>query len=364
MSAVVIDRPPAVGEIGSTFAWVRRHAWWIKRVMLLPVHLACFAIAVFFLVRLVPGDPVLTVTGGQITPEQYDAAQAALGLDGSLWTQLWSYLGRLARLDLGSSMVGHRPVISELAARLPATLELTVIGVTASAAVALAAASLIVFRPRNAASRLLVGYSRTAGSVTDFGLGIFLIFVLYARLAVVPAPLGRIEPRMGQPTVITHFPLIDAVLSGETDVLASMIRHLVLPVLVIVLTQASLLIKLLVPAMQAAVDDRATLFRVACGASRATVVASVLRRALPTVIPMFGTMFGAMLGSAVVLEQLFGLGGMGQYAVDAIMSTDLVALQGFLIVVAAMCLVTFLLVDIATGILDPRRRIGRQGVGS
>jgi peptide/nickel transport system permease protein len=128
-----------------------------------------------------------------------------------------------------------------------------------------------------------------------------------------------------------------------------------------VLAQSAFLIKLLVGGLTAAIDEPATVFRVASGAGRGTVLRSVFRRSLPATVAMCGTIFGYMLGAAVIIEQLFGLGGMGQYAVDAVNSADIVALQGFLMGIAVLSLLVFLLVDIVTMVLDPRRRSGRNG---
>jgi peptide/nickel transport system permease protein len=94
------------------------------------------------------------------------------------------------------------------------------------------------------------------------------------------------------------------------------------------------------------------------------VLSSIARRALPSTIAMFGTIFGFMLGGAVIVEQLFAMPGMGEYAVQAVTRSDFVALQGFLLIVAAVSLIIFLFVDVVNMILDPRRRPGAVTEGS
>lgn len=139
---------------------------------------------------------------------------------------------------------------------------------------------------------------------------------------------------------------------------ASYVSHLVLPVLVMVFAHTPLLMKMLILSLDESIDDPATKFRVASGAPRSMVLASVYRRALPSMVATLGMLFGMFLGGAVVLEALFGLGGLGQYAVDAVNASDVFALRSFLLATAALCLLIYLLVDLAIMLLDPRRRAG------
>jgi len=219
-----------------------------------------------------------------------------------------------------------------------------------------------VFRPRNPLARVLSVYARTAGAVPEFVWGVAFIFIFYATLHIAPAPLGRVSGRMRMPETVTGFPLLDALLAGNTTVATSMVEHLVLPVAVLTIAQSALLTKVLVSGLQESTTAPPTRFRIASGAPRSAVVLSMYRRAAPPAVTIIGQMTGNLVGGAVILEALFGLGGMGQYAVDAINSKDIVAIQGFLIVISALTLLVFLLLDIATMALDCRRRPGAAGV--
>jgi ABC-type dipeptide/oligopeptide/nickel transport system permease component len=123
-------------------------------------------------------------------------------------------------------------------------------------------------------------------------------------------------------------------------------------------------LRLLVHQLEVAAVDPATRFRAASGASWLTVIISMFRRALPSAVTMLGAVFGYLLGGAVIMEDLFGLGGMGQFAIDSVNSDDVVAMRSFLMVVAALSLTVFLLVDITNMILDPRRRPGVRAEGA
>ncbi|MFT4087691.1 MAG: ABC transporter permease [Gordonia sp. (in: high G+C Gram-positive bacteria)] len=337
--------------------------WWIMRVLALPVHLLAFAIAAFFLVAAIPGDPVVALTGGQVTKANYAAIQHSLGLDQGLFSQLLHFLNNLLHLDFGTSIASGRSVASEFATRVPATVELALMGIVGVTVASLGGALLVITRPRNIISRLLRVYARTAGALPEYCLAVAGIFVFYATLHWAPAPLGRLSPTLAAPSPITHFPFLDALLSADGPVIASEAAHLALPVIVLVIANSPVVLRLLVHQLEVAVEDPATRFRAAAGASWLMVTVSMYRRALPGTVTMLGAVFGYLLGGAVVMEALFGLGGMGQYAVDSVNSADVVAMRSFLMVVAALSLTVFLLVDITNMVLDPRRRPGvRAGV--
>jgi ABC-type dipeptide/oligopeptide/nickel transport system permease component len=343
---------------------LRRQRWWMARVAALPLHLLVFVIATFFLVRAVPGDPVLILLGQNYTPESYAALQQELGLDGSLLAQLGSYIANVARLDLGDSLMSGRPVLTEIRDRLPATLELAMLALGASVLVSVAAAYFVVMKPGNPLAKVVRGYARAAGAIPEYVIAIAAIFVFYATLQWAPAPVGRLAIEVISPPPVTGFPLLDALLDGNGEAFASILGHLVVPIGVMVLAQSALLVKLLVQGLEEQLDAPPTLFRIASGAPQRAAVASAFRRAAPPVVTMAGTLFGYMLGGAVVLESLFGFTGMGQYAVDAVNTGDVIATQGFLLVIAALALLVFLVVDLLNMIVDPRRRPGVDAEGA
>jgi peptide/nickel transport system permease protein len=352
------------GRMDGVLGLAARQRWWAARVAVLPIHMLVFALVVFFLVRAIPGDPVISVTGGQITPAVYASVKHALGLDGSMLEQLRTYFGSVTTFHLGNSMLSGRSVISELTTRFPATLELALMGLILVSLVSAVGAYLVVMYPRSVVSKVLRVYARTAGAIPEFCVGIALIFVFYAVLHWAPAPLGRIDPSLSDPARVTGMPFVDSILRGDWPVTLSMAQHLILPLMVEVVAQSAVLLRLLISGLEEAVDAPPTRFRIASGAPRALVMLSMYRRALPATITMLGTLFGYLLGGAVILESLFGFTGMGQYMVDAVNSKDLVAMQGFLLAVAAISLVVFLAVDLVNMLLDPRRKPGVRVEGA
>ncbi|MDF2443433.1 MAG: peptide/nickel transport system permease protein [Subtercola sp.] len=357
---------PAAAPVSETLAvggrsiqsWLARQRWWIVRVLLLPLHLAIFTILTFILIRSVPGDPVLAHLGPNYTAEAYSDMQRSMGLDGSVWDQLVRYLGNVVHLDLGTSLSTNKPVLDDFANRLPGTLELAVTALVGCILFSLLLSFLAVFRPRLKVSGVVRGYSRTAGAIPEFVLAIAALFVFYAVLRWAPAPLGRLDSFLSTPKRVTGFPYLDTILTGRFDATASMTEHLVLPLAVLILAQSAILTKILISSLQKSLGTAPTWFRIASGSSKSAVVVSVYRRALPPAVTLCGTLFGYLLGGAVILESLFGFAGMGQYAVTAVTTSDYIAMQGFLLVIAFISLVVFLLVDLGNMLLDPRRRPG------
>lgn len=336
----------------------RQNRWWITRLAALPFQLVGFAILIFILVRSLPGDPIELVTGGQYRPEDYALIQRAMGLDGSLFSQFVRYMGRLAHLDLGDSLITSRPIVDDLMIKLPATFELAIIGLIGTMSCTFAASYVVVMHPDNVFARCLRAYARTAGAVPEFALGVVAIFIFYATLHWAPAPLGRLSSFLEAPPARTHLPLIDALLSGYANVIASMLAHLAMPVGVLVAANTPLLLKILIADLEAVLNSPPTRFRIASGAGHGDVLLSLYRRALPPTVIMTGNVFGHLLGGAITIETLFGLDGLGRFALEALTSADLTVMQGLILVIAAMSLTVNLLVDLLNMLLDPRRRPG------
>lgn len=338
----------------------RRNAWWIKRIGMLPIHLLVFVIGTFFLVRAIPGDPVLAHLGETWSQADYDLMQQRLGLDGSLPEQLGRYLLGIVQLDLGQSITSGRPVLEEIAARYPATLELALMSLSCTILVSLTLSYFVVMHPSNVFARVVREYSRAAGAIPEYVLAVAGLYLFYVILRWAPAPLGRFGPTMSQPEPITGMPVLDSVLQGRWDAVGAAFAHLAIPIGVMTIAHSALLVKMLSTSLEQSLAAPPTLFRVATGARPRTVVASIYRRAFPPALITCGGLFGFLTGGAVVIEGLFGFSGMGQYAVDAVGKNDYIALQGILVVIATSTLLVFLLVDIGNMFLDPRRRPGTR----
>lgn len=257
----------------SEWAWIGRAAG--RGV----VNFLIFVVVAFFLVQLIPGDPLVSASGGRLSGAALEQARESYGLNGSPVSQFWTYLTSLFSLDLGNSIATGRPVAEDMATRVPATLELIGAGLFFACLISLPMSYLIVTRPTNRFSKVLRSYASSAGAIPpEYVVGILFLFVFFATLAWVPAPSGRLDPILLPPAEVTGFPILDAVIAGDTAAANSYIAHLILPVAVMTVSHSAILVKSLVLALDTEIDSPATRFRIASGAPRRVVVLSVYRR--------------------------------------------------------------------------------------
>jgi peptide/nickel transport system permease protein len=185
-----------------------------------------------------------------------------------------------------------------------------------------------------------------------------MVFVLifYVALGWAPAPVGRLDIQDIQPPRTTGLYLVDTILSGDLAGFGSAIAHLILPASTLALVYAGSFYRQAHAALEQELSTTRVLFARACGLRSSTIILRSLRNALPPVLAVVGTTYAYMLGGAVLVETVFSWGGVGQYAVTAVASSDYAAIAGVVLVTALFTLVTYSLVDIANAVLDPRIR--------
>lgn len=339
--------------------WTERNRWWLMRVLRLPVDVFLFATLAFFLIRMLPGDPVdvaLATRSDPVTPELEATLRAEMGLDGTIWDQLLRFWGGLVTGDFGTSLVTGAPVTAEVLARLPSTVEIIVLGLGGAFLAALMLGFVYIRFGNELLRRGIRLVTSFATSVPVFVVAIFGIIVFYVVLRVLPAPLGRTG---GTPLpVVTGFPLLDEIITGSWASLGETLVRYVLPVGAMILTYTPNLLTQFVGGLDREIEQTTTRFQIAAGAERPWVYFSVMRRSISSVVVVFGLFFGSLLGGAVTIESLFGFGGLGQLGLRSVDAVDFPALQGFLVLIVAFCLVVFLVIDLVNMWLDPRRRPG------
>ncbi len=326
----------------------------LSRIAILIPQMFGVLLATFLLIRLLPGDPALLMLGNMATPDQIADLRERLGLTGSLWTQFISYLTTVIHGDLGTSMFTSNPVTVDLLNRVPATLELITYAMLLTIVIGVSLAIVAVVRPQGIVNRVCKIYGLAAGAVPDFLIGLVFIYFLFYRFGLAPAPFGRLGPMVSAPPVVTGFLTIDSLLAGNLAAFQSSLSRLCLPVLTLAIVNAGGLMKM--TQMILAENYRSEYIRHAraCGLTESQLIRSALRNSLPPIITIVGFLFGFLLGAAVLVETIFAWGGLGQYAVSAVMNSDYPALQGFVLVAAAFILVVYTIVDVLYGLADPR----------
>ena len=270
--------------------------------------LPAVSVIVFFLIRLLPGDPSYMLAGPYATPERIGEVRSNLGLDQPILTQHARWIERVAQGDLGTSSRTSQPVWRDIRQRLPATLQLVVGAVLLSILVGVPLGVAVAARPGGFADRAVFLYGMLAGSLPDFWIGLLLILVFFYALAWAPAPVGQLEFAVSAPEHVTGAYIIDAAITGNWPVFASAVSQIVLPLATLVMVYMPVVLKTARSTMEEMLESRFVLQARAAGLSRAMQV----RYALPPVVTFIGIVFWFLLGGAVLVETIFAWGGLGQ----------------------------------------------------
>ena len=281
-----------------------------------------------------------------------------LGLDESLPVQFWRFISNLARGDLGDSITTGRPVFEDLFQRAPATLELISATMIVSLLVGVPLGFAMARRRMRGKGKAIFGYAMFSGSIPDFWLALILAYLFSYTWGILPPPIGRLG-FASPPDRITGFLTVDSVLAGDLGTLWLALQHLTLPVLTLTLVYSGLIVKVTNAASEEAMRAGFNDLYAGVGVRRRLTDRRLIRLALPPVATVSGITYGFLLGGAVLVEQIYSWGGVGQYAVQALRGADFAALQGFILLAAVFNIVNYLLVDVVLWLVDPR--LGRAG---
>lgn len=318
-------------------------------------NLAGVVVITFILTRMLPGDPAAYFAGPAATPESIEQVRHQLGLDRSIPQQFFSYVAQLVHGDLGNSLTSGQSVLSDLTARLPASLELTLSALLLAGITGIALGVGAALKPAGIVDRACSLLSATGQAMPTFFLGLLLVFVFYYLLGWAPAPLGRLDIVYSSPDEITGFWLVDTLIEGDFETFGGVFKQLVLPVVTLALFGVG----------PTALMTRATMIEVLGSEFVRTARAAGLpawkvlwvyafRSVLVPVLNTMGMVFSFMLGANVLVEKVFGWPGIGAYAIDSILASDFAPIQGFVLVMAGLYIVVNLLIDVVAVFLDPR----------
>ena len=325
-----------------------------KRLLFIIPQLFAVSVIVFFLIRLLPGDPSYMLAGPYASPERVAQVRRNLGLDKPIVVQYVHYLERISVGDFGTSWRTSQPVLADIEQRLPATLELVVGAVVLSVAIGIPVGVAVAAKRGGLLERGLFFYGMLAGSLPDFWVGLLLILVFFFLLGWAPAPVGQLAFSVSPPDQITGAYVIDSLLTGDWAAFGSSLGQLVLPVATLVLVYMPLVLKTARSAMEEMLDSGFVLQARANGLSRRMQIRYALRNALPPVVTVVGIEFWFLLGGAVLVETIFAWGGLGQYAVESVVNSDYAPLQAIVLITAVFTTLVFLVVDVLYYLIDPR----------
>ena len=330
----------------------------LKRVLMAVPSLIGVVIVTFLLTRALPGDPAAYFAGPAATKEAIEQIRVKLGLDKPLFVQFVRYVEDLARGDLGNSLTTGQPVGHEIKTRLPASAELTLLGLIVSMVIAVPLGILAATRPNSLIDHACRVIATAGVSLPVFFTGLILVYVFYYHLGWAPAPLGRLDIFYSPPPHVTGFYLIDSLIAGDGEVFVAALKQLILPALTLAIFSLAPIARMTRASMLAVLSSDFVRTARASGLAPFTVVITyAFRNAMLPVVTTLGMVFSFLLGANVLVEKVFAWPGIGSFAVEALIASDFAPLQGFVLTMAVMYVALNLLIDILYGVIDPRVRV-------
>lgn len=307
--------------------------WYIiKRLAAAAPTLIAVLTAVFVIVRIIPGDPALTVLGDQATPQALAALREKLGIDKPLHLQYADFIVAALKGDLGRSLVSGRPVVDEVTAVLPHTLDLTISSLILGTALGIPLGIWAALRRNRLADYVIRIVSLLGLSFPVFVSGIFLLLVFALNYR--------------------WFPVIG---SANLADLGDRAWKLVLPTCTLGLVMVAYITRVTRSAMlQVLSEDYVRTARAKGVPARLVVRRHALRNALIPVVTVVGLYLGINIGNSVLTEIVFNRPGLGKVIVTALNQRDYSMLQGLMVIYCFLIVVTNLLTDLTYGLIDPR----------
>jgi ABC-type dipeptide/oligopeptide/nickel transport system permease component len=323
-----------------------------KRLLIVIPQLALIVTLVFFIIRLLPANPTARIVGLTPTPAAIAQAKHSLGIDKPLITQFGSYVSGLFHGSLGTSWVTGDSIRSEIGAHLPITIQLMVLGFAIALIIAIPLGMMTAVKPGGKVDRGLFVYGLFAGSQPDFWWGLAFIFLFVFKIHVFPIPQG-LNPGVPLRTV-TGFNLLDALLTGNMTAFVNLFDQYLLPALTMAFVLSGPIVKMVRQNMLRFRESNFLLYARANGLGARKIATYTLRNALSPVVTLIGILFGFEIGGAVLIETVFSLNGLGQYAVERTLDLDYPAIQAVVLTMTAFSLLVYLAMDLLYTVIDPR----------
>ena len=297
----------------------------IRRLLqVLPIILLV-ATTVFFLFKLIPGDPAAVFAGEQAAPDTIARVREQLGLDQPVMVQYVRYLQRLVRGDLGRSFISGVNVLDSIRARFPNTIRLAMISTALSASLGILMGLVSALKRESAVDYLLTVIALVGISIPIFWLGLMLIYIFSVQM--------RLLPIAGSATW----------------------KHYIMPVITLSMVSLASILRITRSSILEAMSEDFVRTARAKGLRESRIVfRHVLPNALIPVVTVVGLQFGYMLGGSIITETIFGWPGMGRLLVTAVNQRDVMVVQGVLVVFASSFVLVNLFVDIIYAVVDPR----------
>ncbi|MGY6653350.1 ABC transporter permease [Amycolatopsis sp. TRM77291] len=308
----------------------------LRRLRDLVIILVIVGTMMFFVIRLIPGDPAQAILGPTARPSDVDALRESMGLNGTIWEQYFSWAGNVLQGDFGTSITYHAPVLGVVADHILPTLTLAVLSTVISFFLSVAITSWQAVSPRNPVARALDRLSALGMAMPDFWISLMLVLVFSVTL--------RWFPSSGYENLFTDP--------------ATAVPALVLPLTVLVIGQTALFVLTLRESLLGELPlAYLRTARVKGLSERQVMTKHVLPNALMPLITQLGSNFAMLVGGIVIIESIFVVPGLGHLLMGAVSTRDFPLIQGVTLFVAVLFVLVNLLVDLSYALLDPKVRV-------
>jgi peptide/nickel transport system permease protein len=313
------------------------------------------SIVVFFMVRAIPGDPAQLLLGQQATQAQVEQVRANMGLDKPGIVQYGIFLADALRGDLGDSIVTGRPVTTELLARFPATLELTLFAMLVAVLVGVPVGVISAVKQYSWLDKFTSVLALTGISMPIFWLAMILIVIFFVNLGWLPFP-GRLSTGYAV-TSITGLVLVDSLLTLNFPAFWDGLKHLIMPAIALGTIPMAVVMRMTRSSMLEVMgEDYVRTARAKGVVPWRVIFKHALRNAMLPTVTVIGLQVGLLMGGAVITETIFSRPGVGQIAYESVNRRDYAMIQGVVLYGATLFVLVNLLVDILYAVLDPRVR--------
>ena len=316
-----------------------------RRLLGIVPTILMITLVVFVMMRSVPGDPVVSLLGDAYNEEDAVKIRHSYGLDKPILIQYAIWLFKLLQGDWGASILTGRPVLHDVLARLPVTLELVVLSMGVAIAIAVPAGIIAAIRQNSWMDYTATSTAVVWVSIPEFFLGILLLLVFsFGMNGLLPSSGWAYLPATC-PTIVCN-----------TSVSGNLL-HVLMPAIALGVGRAAILARLLRSSMLEVVrTEYVTTARAKGLSERPIILKHALKNALIPTVTVMGLQIGFIIGGAIVVETLFAIPGLGTFGIDAILARDYQQVQGFVLLTAVTFVVANLLVDVTYSMLDPRIR--------
>jgi peptide/nickel transport system permease protein len=326
----------------------------LRRLLLALPALFGLLVLTFIMLRVLPNDPSAALAGENASPEQIAAVRKAYGFDEPLWKQFVIYVGQVGRADFGNSIISNRPVVSDIAWRLPATIELTFASLLFAAVVGIPLGTMAAVWHNSPFDHVMRVVTVGGLAIASFWFAIILQIVFSMELDWLPLR-GRFPVGVDPPANITGLYLVDSLLTLRFDQFGHALAHIVMPALTLSLGGLASIARFTRAGVLETMQKDFVHYAEAAGYARKRIIwVYVLRNSVVAATTQIGLLFGTLISSAVAVEAIFDWPGVGSYAVSAILTSDYKAVLAVTLIVGVVYALVNIVVDVVHALLDPR----------